>query len=170
MGVAAAAAVQGAVEARSALDAAAVRAAVRRAAGRAALVLTGLGIIGAIGAVGIEIGAVGTEAVGEDTVAIRVGIGGTGAIIDPDSLPKGPNLLELEEKLPYQTSFGEDYELLFTAPKHREGLLRQLSIRHKVKLTRIGTITRLPKEGSREQSVRLKDCDWPPPLFSHFTS
>jgi thiamine-monophosphate kinase len=92
---------------------------------------------------------------------------GTGAIIDPKALPKGPNVCELEEPLPYQTSFGEDYELLFTAPKEREPLLRQLAIRHRVKLTKIGVMTRPPREG---HGMQLTGCEWPAPLFSHFSS
>jgi len=89
-----------------------------------------------------------------------------GAIIYPEKIVKGPALANLKKTLPYQTAFGEDYELLFTAKPGMETLIRQVSRRYRVRVTPIGRIISTPQEGER---AYLKDTPWPKSLFQHFT-
>ena len=89
-----------------------------------------------------------------------------GAVIYPDQFVKGPAIANLKETLPYQTSFGEDYELLFTAKPGMEELIRQVSRRYRVRVTPIGKVISVPAEGER---AYLKDTPWPKALFEHFT-
>ncbi len=89
-----------------------------------------------------------------------------GAVIYPDKFVKGPALANLQNTLPYQTSFGEDYELLFTANPGMEELIRQVSRRYRVRVTPIGKVISIPIEGER---AYLKDTPWPTSLFEHFT-
>jgi thiamine-monophosphate kinase len=89
-----------------------------------------------------------------------------GAMIDPKKIHKGPALAHIKSPLPYQTSFGEDYELLFTANPEMENLLRQVARRYRVRITAIGKIISIPKEGPQ---AYLLDTPWPKPLFQHFS-
>ena len=60
-----------------------------------------------------------------------------------------------------QVAFGDDYELLLTAPPHRADALALLAGQHKTRLTCIGRL-------STGTDVRLLGADWPPALFNHF--
>ena len=88
-----------------------------------------------------------------------------GAVVYPDKLVKGPALSNLEDTLAYQTSFGEDYEFLFTANIGMFRLITQISRRYRVRVTEIGQIIETPKNGPR---AYLKNTPWPKALFSHF--
>ena len=88
-----------------------------------------------------------------------------GAVIYPDKFVKGPALSNLSNVLAYQTSFGEDYELLFTAKPGMSKIITQVSRRYRVRVTEIGKIITPPQSGPR---AYLKDTPWPKPLFSHF--
>lgn len=85
-----------------------------------------------------------------------------GAIIDPESLPKSSELYNHKDALAYQTVFGEDYQLLFTAPPSRNEIIRQTAAQNNVTLTKIGTMISDPKR------IELKDTPWPKPLYSQF--
>ena len=89
-----------------------------------------------------------------------------GAYIDADSIYKGPALANLKDPLAYQTSFGEDYEFLFTANPDMEKLIRQVARRYRVRVTRIGKIISTPADGPR---AYLRGMDWPKSLFQHFS-
>ena len=89
-----------------------------------------------------------------------------GAYIDSDLIHKGPALSHIADPLAYQTSFGEDYEFLFTANPDMEQLIRQIARRYRVRVTQIGTIISTPKKGPR---AYIQGKDWPKPLFQHFS-
>ena len=89
-----------------------------------------------------------------------------GAYIDSDLIHKGPALSHIEEPLAYQTSFGDDYEFLFTANPDMEQLIRQVARRYRVRVTQIGKIIATPKKGPR---AYIQGKDWPKPLFQHFS-
>lgn len=88
-----------------------------------------------------------------------------GAWVDPQKLHKGPALAHLKDTLSYQTSFGEDYELLFTANPNMEPLIRQVARRYRIRVTEIGAIIPIPQKG---EQAYLKDTPWPKSLFQHF--
>lgn len=90
-----------------------------------------------------------------------------GAYIDAEKIYKGPALAHIKDSLAYQTSFGDDYELLFTAEPEMENLIRQVARRYRVRVTAIGKIISTPKEGPR---AYLLGQEWPKPLFQHFSS
>ena len=90
-----------------------------------------------------------------------------GAYIETDKFHKGPALSHIKDTLAYQTSFGEDYELLFTANPEMENLIRQVARRYRVRVTAIGKIIATPEKGPR---AYLKGLDWPESLFQHFSS
>jgi len=86
---------------------------------------------------------------------------GCGARIDPAALPTSDALLCLvDDPLPHQVAFGEDYELLFTAPPDREGEIQALAAHLALRLTPIGTCT-------ADRAVVLEGRDWPR-SWSHF--
>ena len=89
-----------------------------------------------------------------------------GAYINADLIHKGPALSHINDPLAYQTSFGEDYEFLFTANPDMEKLIRQVSRRYRVRVTQIGKIISTPTEGPR---AYIQGKDWPKPLFQHFS-
>lgn len=86
---------------------------------------------------------------------------GVGATVDPALLPVGPSLVGEPDPLPCQVAFGDDYQLLFTAPPAHGEAIRALGRRRRVRLSRVGTI----EAGS---GARLRGRDWPAPRFSHF--
>ncbi len=85
-----------------------------------------------------------------------------GALIEPDALPASSVLYRNKKTLAYQTTFGEDYEYLFTASSLSEKILRKMAARHKTTIHKIGKIT------VSDHGVLLRDTDWPKSLFSHF--
>lgn len=86
---------------------------------------------------------------------------GVGAEVRPEALPAFPWVAASRERLALQTAFGEDYELLFTAPPlHGTGIIT-LSEAHGVPVTCIGRITRGP-------AITLIGHPWPRSRFAHF--
>ncbi len=86
---------------------------------------------------------------------------GCGARIDPSALPASEALASLGgDILAYQVAFGEDYELLFTAPRERSEEVLGLGSRLSVRLTPIGVCV----EG---QHIELEGRSWPR-TWSHF--
>ena len=87
-----------------------------------------------------------------------------GAILDPSTFPASSVLYGNKRALAFQTAFGEDYEYLFTAPNRSETVLRRTAARYKTTIHKIGHIQNTSME------VRLKNKEWPSPLFNHFGS
>ncbi len=81
------------------------------------------------------------------------------ADIDADAIPGVPDLA-------WRVAFGEDYQLLFTAPPAGRSAIGALSHAHGVVSTRIGTIT--PTAPGGDHTARLLGVDWPDSLFEHF--
>lgn len=80
---------------------------------------------------------------------------GVGADVRGEALPG-------RRPLDWRTSFGEDYELLFTAPPSAHAAVASLAERQQVAVTEIGEITADPR-------ARLDGAStWPAPLFTHF--
>lgn len=69
---------------------------------------------------------------------------GVGAEVDPDALPRSEALAALDatdaERLRWQVGFGEDYELLFTAPPSCALAVQGVGARLGLRLSRIGRI------------------------------
>lgn len=87
---------------------------------------------------------------------------GTGARMDPGTLPDHPALHE--GPVPARTlalAAGDDYELLVAVPPAEVEALRALASTHGVRLSRIGVLT----DGS---AVELTDGPWPRPPWTHF--
>ena len=84
-----------------------------------------------------------------------------GALINPSDIPASSTLYGNRNALSYQVAFGEDYELLFTAPPRTERVLRKLAASHRITIHCIGKIT--------TEQVTLKDTEWPPAEFTHFS-
>ncbi len=85
-----------------------------------------------------------------------------GAVIDPNRLPCSSWLSEnCADPVPYQVGFGEDYQLLFTAPKTHHDDVLGLGAKLDLKLTQIG---RTVCGGG----ARLAGRDWPP-VWTHFS-
>jgi thiamine-monophosphate kinase len=76
-----------------------------------------------------------------------------GAVVDSNILPASEELRQATENiLPHQVTFGEDYQLLFTAnPTHR-GAIESLGRTRGIRLTRIGEI-------SRKLGLEMPGCD-----------
>lgn len=68
-----------------------------------------------------------------------------------------PGIGSLNQRL----CFGEDYELLFTAPSAHKNAIASLSAMHRTPVTRIGTLT-------ASRSLVLDTDPWPLALFDHF--
>jgi thiamine-monophosphate kinase len=86
---------------------------------------------------------------------------GVGAEIDSLSIPLDPALAGMKDALDYAVGFGEDYELLFTAPpSSRDQVMAACQAFQRVPAI-IGVITAGDK-------ARLKDRPWPLLKFSHF--
>ena len=68
-----------------------------------------------------------------------------GAYININSIPISINLMKLREKKRiqiYKYIFGgDDYQIIFTSHRKYRNLLKQLSSKNKIKITRIGHIT-----------------------------
>jgi thiamine-monophosphate kinase len=84
-----------------------------------------------------------------------------GAVVQPGQLPMsdwmGRNVVE---PIPFQVGFGEDYELLFTAPAEHRPAIQELGVALGISLTVIG---RTVCGGG----ARLAGMDWPE-TWSHF--
>lgn len=88
---------------------------------------------------------------------------GVGAVVYPDKLPIGPACSIVRDPLPYQTSFGEDYELLFTTLPTMEIIIQRYARESSIQFHQIGKIRANPM-------VELKGKEWPKPLFTHFSN
>ena len=84
-----------------------------------------------------------------------------GAVVWPESLPELQGLPAGEDPLPLQTSFGDDYELLFTAAPAHAGDIRALAAGWGTSVTRIGAM-------GGQGSPTLHGRQWPLSTFSHF--
>ena len=85
-----------------------------------------------------------------------------GAVVDPKRLPCSSWLSEnCPDPLPYQVGFGEDYQLLFTAPKDLHEDILALGGQLEIQLTQIG---RTVCGGG----ARLAGREWPP-SWTHFS-
>ena len=89
---------------------------------------------------------------------------GVGAIVDETTLPPHPSLADHAQPLPFMVGFGEEYELLFTASPNNRGLVEATGASFGTNVSRIGRIHDDPSKGAH-----LTHCEWPTPLFSHFT-
>lgn len=80
---------------------------------------------------------------------------GCGATVDPGAIPgDGP--------LAWRVSFGEDYELLFTADAERRDAVRSLATMERTPIARVGRLEPAP-------GLRLEGgAEWPAALFTHF--
>ena len=85
-----------------------------------------------------------------------------GAVIDPKSLPKSSELYRHKDALAYQTAFGEDYQLLFTASPGVNRMIRQIAAQNKITVTQIGKMI------SDSERIELRNTPWPEQLFSQF--
>lgn len=79
---------------------------------------------------------------------------GVGARIDPAAIPGVADLR-------WRVAFGEDYQLLFTAPQNARSAVESLAAAAGVKVARIGRL--IPGT-----SPQLLGMSWPEPLFDHF--
>ena len=84
-----------------------------------------------------------------------------GALIDPARLPATADVSSSKDSIAHQVAFGEDYELLFSAPPDAEAAIVELAKEHKIRVTCIGTLT-------DEMKMKLKGRKWPRSRFSHF--
>lgn len=78
-----------------------------------------------------------------------------GAHVVAGDLPVAP-----DATLQTATCGGEDYQLVFTAPRTSRVALDELAQRHRIRLTRVGTL--VPGD------TATLDVGWPEPLFAHF--
>ena len=83
---------------------------------------------------------------------------GVGARVWPEALPVHPGAAG---RLDLQVAFGEDYQLLLSAPPQRRDAITALAARHGVRITRIGEVV------SGGAGVVLEGRSWPEGLFSH---
>jgi len=86
---------------------------------------------------------------------------GVGAEIDVQKIPVDAALTGMVDALDCALGFGEDYELLFTAPPHSRQQVVTACKMYAREPARIGTVT----AGSK---AKLNDRPWPPLKFSHF--
>jgi thiamine-monophosphate kinase len=86
---------------------------------------------------------------------------GVGAEVEPTALPLHPNLDQAEDPLPLAVGFGEEYELLFTAPPAHRDAIRQMAAQHNRDPSRIGII-------NEASGATLVGMQWPALAFSHF--
>ena len=86
---------------------------------------------------------------------------GAGASVDPDALPRGPALEGAPDPVPYQVGFGDDYQLLFSAPPERAPAIRALAADLGVRVSPIGHLDAGP-------AVTLRGRAWPPLAWTHF--
>ena len=77
------------------------------------------------------------------------------AQIEHDAVPRSPAMqrgLPRPAALAALLAGGDDYELCFTAGRARRGAMAALALRHRIKLTRIGSIVR-PRRDGRDVAV-----------------
>ena len=95
---------------------------------------------------------------------------GVGALIEADTIPFSPQYRTFHRQLghnPLQMALqgGEDYELLFTVPEHKQSELKRLVKRQKIPITRIGAIQprklgiRLKLDDNRYRNITEKSYD-----------
>lgn len=86
---------------------------------------------------------------------------GVRADVDPARLPLGPSLRDAPDPVPCQVAFGDDYQLLFTAPPSARAAILELGVELAVPVTEIGQI-------SAGEGASLLGRPWPTLLFEHF--
>ena len=88
---------------------------------------------------------------------------GVGAVIEPDRVPKHESLNGVPNSFALAVGFGEEYELLFTAPPaHRDAII-EAAKPFCTNLTRVGII-----QADAGSGAVLNKGRWPDPLFTHF--
>ena len=83
---------------------------------------------------------------------------GVGAVVTPEALPIHPSA---KGDTALAVGFGEEYELLFSAPPEHRSLVLSAAEAFGRTPSRVGVIT-------AEHSVHLAGMPWPATLFSHF--
>ncbi len=83
---------------------------------------------------------------------------GVGARVDAQALPGNAPLA-------WRTSYGEDYELLFTSPRAARDAIASSADMHSISLHRIGVLTSAPDVALDGHSDAPA---WPAPRFTHF--
>ena len=98
----------------------------------------------------------------------RSGLGGVGAVVDVDAVPRSAILAEQPEALQRlcTLSGGDDYELVFTAPPSMRDAVHAAEATTGVVLTRIGNIDAAP--GLRLNDAHGRDVPWDGRSFDHF--
>jgi thiamine-monophosphate kinase len=86
---------------------------------------------------------------------------GCGAEVDPAALPATPAVAHAADRLSLQTSFGDDYQLLFAAAPTSARRVEALARTHNVRVTPIGSCT-------PTGPAHLLGCPWPAASFAHF--
>jgi thiamine-monophosphate kinase len=86
---------------------------------------------------------------------------GCAAQVDASALPASPQVRRAPDRLALQTAFGEDYQLLFTAPATADAAVRAIAEAEGTRVTRIGACV-------AGEGAHLRAGPWPLPTFSHF--
>ena len=81
--------------------------------------------------------------------------------VDARALPASPQVRAAPDRLALQTAFGEDYQLLFTAPATADAAVRAIAAAAGARVTPIGVCV-------AGEGAHLRDGPWPAPTFSHF--
>jgi thiamine-monophosphate kinase len=98
----------------------------------------------------------------------RSGLGGVGAVVDVDAVPRSAILAEQPEALQRLCTLngGDDYELVFTAPPAAREAVHAAEATTGVVLTRIGHIDSTP--GLRLVDAHGRPVPWDGQSFDHF--
>jgi len=83
------------------------------------------------------------------------------ARVDASTLPASRQVEGAPDRLALQTAFGDDYQLLFTAPATADAAIRALATSEDVRVTAIGTC-------AAGAGAHVRDGPWPASMFSHF--
>ena len=86
---------------------------------------------------------------------------GVGATVDTSTLPLHEGTLDAVDPLQDALAWGEDYQLLFTAPGAHRAAIQTCARLHQVRVTRIGRM-------DERLGCRLSSGPWPQAAFTHF--
>ena len=84
-----------------------------------------------------------------------------GASIDPQRLPTHATLANDGDSRRRKLTGGDDYELLFSAPKVHRDAIEALARTHDVTVSSFGSLT-------REPTIHVAGGGWPTPIYEHF--
>lgn len=95
---------------------------------------------------------------------------GVAAAVDTDALPRSTDLAAqpADRQREYLQSGGDDYELVFTAPRDRRGAVAEAAARSATMVTRIGAIE--AGSGIRWHDAAGRDVGGPTASFDHFAA